>query len=75
MAERGSGVCWRRAASQSHYFALFPHLRRLPSGSPVWSWVFANTLHSTFLRKDARLALGVFPGITLETLPLDVHSG
>lgn len=41
------------------------------SGLRPGSWGFAHTLHSTFLRKDARLALGVFPGVTRETLPLD----
>ena len=49
---------------------------RHTSGVPVpglrpRSWGFAHTLHATFLRKDAQLALGVFPGVTREALPLD----
>lgn len=71
MAGRGSGVYRWRAASQSHYFALLPQLRCPRSGSPAGELGLRSHSALYFLRKDARLALGVFPGVTQETLPLD----
>jgi hypothetical protein len=69
-AGNGNGVYRDGGGCQSNWLLCPLHHNLLLLGLQLGA---GSTLF-TFLRKNARLALSLVPGTTLETLPIDVHS-